>query len=206
MKKYQHHVNYGLYILRNRLHYIETNKPKIYNYYNKKGELTMQSYQGDQVDNKKHFSIKVEDNNKAILELKKDIERLEKNKIDTEDIVFKCDKCKKTACILELFYRNDNNKQEIFQIQTSSFIGGISTRYIGKEEVSIEVFKNIRKNLKNPKILNKKDHDLFGFVCQECNKVYCKDCWEITAINFDEGFYEDTQAVCPKGHKQIIQD
>jgi hypothetical protein len=163
----------------------------------------MQSYQDDEVDNDLYYSFKLADNNSVITELEDDIEVLEKNKINTEDIIFKCDKCKKTACIFELFFQYD---KQVFQIQTGGFIGEITTRYIGKEQVSIEVFKKIRESLNNPNILNDLDYDLFGFICNKCNKVYCKDCWSRHTISFDEGFYEDTQATCPEGHKQLIQD
>jgi hypothetical protein len=206
MQKYYNHASYGVYYLGNRLNYIKVSNPKIYNYYNKQGKFAMQCQQDDQIDNKSYFSMNIADNNKLIIELEKNIKRLKKSKTYSKDIIFKCNQCNKIACTLQLFFYYDDKYNPIFQIQASGFIGEVSAGYLGPEKVSLENFQGIREGLNNLSQLNKLDHDLFGFICRKCDKVYCNKCWNINGISYDEGFYEDTQATCPNGHKQLIQD
>jgi hypothetical protein len=206
MQKYYNHACYGICYLGNRLNYIKVSNAKIYNYYNKKGEFAMQCQQDDKIDNESYFSMKKVNNNQLISELEKKIIDFKKNKALSQDIVFNCSKCHKTVCTLQLFFYWNDEYRPIFQIQAKGFIGEISAGYLGQEKVSIENFARIKKNLNNLSELNKLDHDLFGFICRECDKAYCNKCWNITKISYDEGFYEDTQAICPYGHKQVIDD
>lgn len=54
--------------------------------------------------------------------------------------------------------------------------------------------------------LHSVDQEMFAFICRECRVAYCRRCWTDEYITFDEGFYDDTRAYCPKGHNQMIQD
>jgi hypothetical protein len=206
MQKYYNHIAYGIYLLGARLHHIKTNNPKIYNYYNKKGEFAIQCEQDDQIDNKLYFSMEKADNNELISELEENIKDLKKDKILSQDIVFKCNQCNKTACVFELFFTTADDNETLFEIKTNAFISQIGARFLGEDRVSIENFGQIKNNLNNLSKLNKLNHDLFGFICKKCNKAYCSKCWKIVAISYDEGFYEDTQAICPNSHKQVIDD
>jgi hypothetical protein len=48
--------------------------------------------------------------------------------------------------------------------------------------------------------------DLFTFVCVECGRAYCQACWAVEPPEFDDGFYDCTHAVCPSGHRQLVDD
>ena len=50
------------------------------------------------------------------------------------------------------------------------------------------------------------DADFIAFHCRECGTSYCERCWRIGPPEFDEGFYDCTRAVCPRGHDQIVDD
>ena len=46
------------------------------------------------------------------------------------------------------------------------------------------------------------------FLCRQCGKSYCKDCWEVSVTYADDypGWYEDTRGRCPKGHVRVMDD
>ena len=50
------------------------------------------------------------------------------------------------------------------------------------------------------------DADFIAFHCKECDRCYCKQCWQIGPPEFDEGFYDCTHGICPQGHEQIVDD
>ncbi len=41
--------------------------------------------------------------------------------------------------------------------------------------------------------------------CPECDMIYCGEHIR-TEVTFDDGFYDCTYGICPKGHKRIIDD
>ncbi|HEX6750272.1 MAG TPA: hypothetical protein VF092_23465 [Longimicrobium sp.] len=43
------------------------------------------------------------------------------------------------------------------------------------------------------------------FYCPECDACYCSDHWR-QWMEFDEGFYDYTQGVCPRGHERMLLD
>ena len=53
------------------------------------------------------------------------------------------------------------------------------------------------------------DADAAGFYCPDCEAVYCETCWHLGPPLFDEdlpGFYDSTEAVCPRGHRHVVDD
>ena len=50
------------------------------------------------------------------------------------------------------------------------------------------------------------DADFVAFHCRKCSRSYCQNCWRIGPPEFDDGFYDYTQGVCPEGHEQIVDD
>lgn len=202
---YQEHINRGLSICLSRLNYIQFNNPKVYQYFDKKGEFAMECFEGGQVDNKKYFSYKIANNKKLIKELKKTIKRLNQNNIDSKNIQINCANCSKIVCVLELMFQIINKKEK-FILKIAGFMGEFYSRYLGQEEMSIELFKKVRNYVNNPKKLNKLQHDIFGFACYKCNKSYCDNCWQEKIPSFDGSYFEDIMATCPKNHTQLILD
>lgn len=202
---YQQHVNYGLSILLSRLNYIKFSNPEIYQYCDKDGKFSMECSDPGLVDYKLYFSYRIADNKELIADLEKTIKRLNQENIDTKDIHIKCANCTKLVCTLSLMFENKSGTRE-FELELIGFLGELSTKYLGQEKMTIKLFNSIRENLDSPNSLHKLDPDIFGFVCNKCNKSYCSSCWQKHQHSFDEGFFDDTRAVCPKGHMQMIQD
>lgn len=50
------------------------------------------------------------------------------------------------------------------------------------------------------------DADLVAFVCWQCGRPYCSQCWSQPRLEFDDGFYDCAYADCPEGHTQIVDD
>jgi hypothetical protein len=49
------------------------------------------------------------------------------------------------------------------------------------------------------------DPELAAFMCRECRRNYCPDCWS-PWTQFDDGFYDCTMGRCPAGHRQLLDD
>lgn len=47
--------------------------------------------------------------------------------------------------------------------------------------------------------------DGLDYYCPSCNAVYCAAHYP-TLPDFDEGFYDCSRAVCPKGHRRVMDD
>jgi len=202
---YQEYVNRGLSIYLSRLNYIQFNNPKVYQYFNKKGEFAMECFESGQVDNEQYFSYKIANNKKLIKALIKNIKRLNQDNMDSKDIKINCANCDEIVCVLELMFEMKNN-EKTFILKSSGFMGESYSKYLGQKEMSIELFKKIRNYVNNPKKLHKLDQDIFGFVCYKCNKYYCENCWQEKNISFDDVFFEDVKSTCPNNHAQLIQD
>jgi hypothetical protein len=43
------------------------------------------------------------------------------------------------------------------------------------------------------------------FYCPECDACYCREHWR-TWLEFDEGFCDREDGLCPRGHLRMIQD
>ena len=54
--------------------------------------------------------------------------------------------------------------------------------------------------------VRQQDIDFSAFVCRLCNRPYCESCWDIGEPEFDEGFYDCTRGICPRGHTQMVDD
>lgn len=49
------------------------------------------------------------------------------------------------------------------------------------------------------------DPEFAPFLCRECAKSYCTQCWA-TWVDFDDGFYDCTRGRCPSGHVRVMDD
>lgn len=78
--------------------------------------------------------------------------------------------------------------------------------------LNVDLANELFKILENQDLLGAHNfmrnyHSLEGMdaYCPECDKIYCWEhynAWE----EYDEGFYDCTYGVCPKGHKRMIDD
>jgi len=68
--------------------------------------------------------------------------------------------------------------------------------YLEKEEIA---------NVHNYLIKEKLNFEGIDGYCPDCDKIYCR--FHYNAYEeYDEGFYDCTYGVCPKGHKRMIDD
>lgn len=49
------------------------------------------------------------------------------------------------------------------------------------------------------------DPEWLSSYCATCDVNYCRDHWE-TELEFDDGFYDFTRGVCPRGHERVLTD
>jgi hypothetical protein len=54
--------------------------------------------------------------------------------------------------------------------------------------------------------VHRDESDLMAFHCPQCGLVYCDHCWQVEPPVFDDGFYDYTEAVCPAGHRHVVDD
>jgi len=41
--------------------------------------------------------------------------------------------------------------------------------------------------------------------CPDCDKIYCRNHYNVTE-EWDEGYYDCSYGICPKGHRRMIDD
>jgi hypothetical protein len=57
----------------------------------------------------------------------------------------------------------------------------------------------------DPEALRRIDQELAPFYCPDCGLNYCHADWETFPV-FDEGFYDCTIGICPRGHRHTVDD
>ena len=57
----------------------------------------------------------------------------------------------------------------------------------------------------DPVALRRIDWELAPFYCPDCDLNYCRADWRTIPI-FDEGFYDYTMGICPRGHRHTVDD
>lgn len=88
------------------------------------------------------------------------------------------------------------------RIERAGFLG--KAILFGRAEWLTALFDAIeRSDFAGGKRMNQ---DFVAFHCKACEKVYCEKCWRMGAMEFDEGFYDYTKAICPAGHEQTVDD
>ena len=131
------------------------------------------------------------------------------NKLYGEDIrkiLIPCKQCGKTAATIELIPQAAS-KDKRTTICVKGFVGETTAYGLGSKDISEKTLDEVQSladtDLKNLHLL---DQDVFGFICRECEAAYCSNCWSNMIERFDEGFFDDIRATCPKGHEQMIKD
>jgi hypothetical protein len=112
-----------------------------------------------------------------------------------------CSICGKNAVEFKIGYgKFDENKSLIYRGITHE-----SSLDIDLADTAFTLLKegdlgSIHKFLKN-------HHNYEGLdaYCPECDKIYCWEHYDAHEA-YDEGFYDFTYGICPKGHKRMIDD
>jgi len=123
-------------------------------------------------------------------------------------IIFGCSKCKRPAATIELLFNTSLGKNDDgMALRIKGFSNTLSV-IVGITPVTKQMFEDVRMlSTANPAKLNEMDPDMFGFICKECNAVYCRDCWSNYFDHFShDGYHECVFASCPKGHRQMTSD
>jgi hypothetical protein len=58
---------------------------------------------------------------------------------------------------------------------------------------------------RDAKMLSEIDREFAPFWCIRCERSYCKNHWQ-TSTNYDAGFFDCVEGVCPRGHRQVLMD
>ncbi|MGQ4874214.1 MAG: hypothetical protein ACP6IY_09100 [Promethearchaeia archaeon] len=124
-------------------------------------------------------------------------------KISEQEYQFPCSICGKIAAKFKFGYGlfNKSSKNEILYCGITSNIPFNAS--LKEKLISLLIKKDLR-GIHNFMRKNVKE-DGMDCYCPECDKIYCR--WHYNVEEFyDEGFYDYTIGICPKGHKRIIDD
>ncbi len=116
-----------------------------------------------------------------------------------------CHECSHKAAKIELSFAGSLHSfagGPGFSMRITGFIGEVMSREGGSTLEQVQHLWKAKDFLR----LHNVDRDLFGFICRQCEKAYCYDCWQNIHDVFDEGFHEGKRATCPKGHEQMLED
>ncbi len=112
-----------------------------------------------------------------------------------------CSECGKIAVEFKIGYgRFDEKEALVFR--------GITHERSMNIKLAYELFELlIKKNLSGIHNFMEKYHGYEGLdaYCPECDKIYCWEHYDAKE-EYDEGFYDCTYGICPKGHKRMIDD
>jgi hypothetical protein len=112
-----------------------------------------------------------------------------------------CSVCIKTAVIFKIGYgRLDEKESLVFRgitLETSLNVDLANILFKILEEDDLLGIHNFMKKYHSPEGVDA--------YCPDCDKIYCWEhynAWE----EYDDGFYDCTYGICPKGHKRMIDD
>ncbi|MFX1388949.1 MAG: hypothetical protein ACFE9Z_02670 [Promethearchaeota archaeon] len=139
---------------------------------------------------------------KKLLTKKEKVNNLKKViKVSDLEYHLPCSKCGKIAVKYIIGYgRFDENEALVFR--------GITHERSLKINLSEELFKLLQKeDLEGIHNFMKKHHSFEGLdaYCPKCDKIYCWEHYDARE-EYDDGFYDCTYAICPNGHKRMIDD
>jgi hypothetical protein len=139
---------------------------------------------------------------KNLLDKKKIMKENEKIiKVSDLEYQLPCSICGKIAVKFKIGYgRFDREESLVFQ--------GITHERSLKIDLAEILFKILQeKDLILIHNFMKKHHSFEGLdaYCPECDRIYCWEHYDATE-EYDDGFYDCTYGICPKGHKRMIDD
>jgi hypothetical protein len=120
----------------------------------------------------------------------------------TDAVTVSCTRCGAEAAKFLLLPPQPGDKPAQRGLQRTGFICEV-TRFGGVAELQ-RLLEMIRSA--DYAAAQGADADFVAFHCRECQRSYCQRCWRVGPLEFDEGFYDCTRAVCPEGHQQIVDD
>jgi hypothetical protein len=147
--------------------------------------------------------------------------RREHQPIKTE---FTCDRCGSVACTLTLLPPFADDPQAPL-LGTPGAIPGGGTLFADHARLSIDgpvtltatLFPNSGTDIGaigaairagDAYRLYSINPEYAPFICRQCVKSYCKNCWQVWETYDDDypGWYEDTRGRCPEGHVRLMAD
>lgn len=119
---------------------------------------------------------------------------------------FKCTKCDDIALALTLIPADaqhplQNGKRIALLLATG--------KNSESEQQSIDAskFELLSNCLKKSDFITLRDHLQVALIyCVACKGLYCWDDWSNKSPVYEDGLYDHTEAACPKGHRQPIDD
>ena len=117
----------------------------------------------------------------------------------TDAVTVSCARCSNAAAKFSLLPQDQSAQHGL---QRSGFIGEVTK--FGEADELRRLLEMIRSA--DYSAAHGADADFIAFHCRECRRSYCQRCWRIGPPEFDDGFYDFTQATCPEGHEQIVDD
>ena len=115
-----------------------------------------------------------------------------------------CNRC--SAIVARITFYEAGEGEGMWQkekrLERAGFVGDIIK--FGHAPETVSLFESLSRG--DYPAADRIDCDFVGFYCEPCNKIYCKDCWDIGPPEFDEGFYDYTMGTCPAGHEQTVDD
>lgn len=112
---------------------------------------------------------------------------------------FACTKCGKPT--LSITFIPENASHPLQEGKRQALLSGHSeVCYLGAESAG-----TVLRNLETADLAAISSvMDAARLACRGCNKLYCKDEWQNQRAVYDESGYDYTTAVCPEGHRGII--
>lgn len=115
-----------------------------------------------------------------------------------------CAQCQRAAAEIALWPATVTSKRAggRDRIERTEFLGTL-TRF-GPTPELVALFEAVgRGDFEAARAI---DTDFVAFHCRGCGQNYCDTCWQLSAPEFDEGFYDYRRGTCPRGHAQVVDD
>ena len=115
-----------------------------------------------------------------------------------------CHRCRAIVARITLYEAGEGEGmwKKDKRLERAGFIGDIIK--FGHSAETVSLFEALWRG--DYAAADRIDPDFVGFHCGDCKKIYCKNCWDIGPLQFDEGFYDYTSGTCPEGHEQTVDD
>lgn len=119
-----------------------------------------------------------------------------------------CSVCENIAGKITIGERKEDDSIKDYPLKPKFFVkieGPFSNpiRFINYDEYSW-IRNLLEKNRFQP--FYEKYQDNVSFFCPKCFTFYCRSHWSNFRLFMDQGFYDYSSAVCPKGHEVIVDD
>jgi hypothetical protein len=137
-----------------------------------------------------------------LLDKKETVKKIEKVIIISDlEYHLPCSECGEIAVKYKIGYGRFDEKEALVY-------RGITHERSMSIKLAYELFELlIKRNLLGVHNFMKKYHGYEGLdaYCPECDKIYCWEHYDARE-EYDDGFYDCTYGICPKGHKRMIDD